>query len=126
MRIELNIGLNIASSVNTSWQRDSRADFALKYLTKLGDFEARRAQSATEDTLVVVMIPEGDATGGFSKAAFRNAIERLAYELDQDCIAVFNVDDNAGELVGSDPARVANWGEFNPEFFIRYASEVAA
>ncbi len=121
MNVQLNIGLNINGSVNTVWQRESRADFALKYLERQGQvLGSRRAQSATEDTLVVSMTVEG------SKAAFGIAIVRLAYELDQDCIAVFYPEDNTGDLVGSDAARVANWGEFNPEFFINYDSEVAA
>ncbi len=119
--IELNVGLNIADSVNTSWQRDSRADFAVKYLAKLGTVVAtRREMSTTEDTLIAVL-DTGDST-----AALHNAIERLAYELDQDCIAVLNVSTNAGTLVGSEPARVTKWGEFNPEYFIRFGSEVAA
>ncbi len=120
MNVQLNIGLNINGSVNTPWQRDARADFALAFLKLQGTILAfRRAQSATEDTLVVSM-------GVDSKAAIQVPLVRLAYELDQDCIAVFYPDDNAGTLVGFDPARVANWGEFNPEFFIRYDSEVAA
>lgn len=115
MIIELNIGLNIADSVNTSWQRSSRADFAINYLAKLGKVGAtRREMSATEDTLIAVL------DTSTSTASLHGEIERLAYELDQDCIAVLNVSTNAGTLVGSFPDRVAKWGEFNPEFFIRY------
>ena len=121
MIIELNIGLNIADSVNTSWQRSSRADFAINYLAKLGKVVAtRREMSATEDTLIAVL------DTGSSTASLHSAIERLAYELDQDCIAVLNATTGVGTLVGSFPDRVAKWGEFNPEYFIRYGSEVVA
>jgi hypothetical protein len=104
--------------VNTEWQRSCRADFAIKYLAKLGAVVAtRREMSTTEDTLIAVL-DTSDST-----ASLHNSIERLAYELDQDCIAVLNVSTNVGTLVGPNAAA---WGEFNPEFFIRFASEVAA
>ena len=118
MLIELNIGLNIESSVNTSWQRDSRADFALKYLAgnaiTQNILASKRVMSGTEETLVVQL----QVSSGTS-ARLLDAVSRLAYELDQDCIAMYNVTEYRGELVGPDQARVAKWGEFNPEFFIR-------
>ncbi len=124
MNVQLNIGLNIEGSVNSQWQRDARADLARRYLMNLcglyepaGDLESRRAQSATEDTLVVALVTD------LSVAAFNNGIERLACDLCQDCIAVLYTDDSAGALIG--PNATA-WGEFNQEYFIRYDSGVVA
>lgn len=116
MIIELNIGLDIAGTTNTTFQRDSRASYAFAWLRSrpytqniLG---ARRAQSSTEDTLIVKLsVSSGDENN------FRKEIDELAYELDQDCIAVYNATGWSGELVGPNAAA---WGEFNPEFFIRF------
>ncbi len=118
MIIELNIGLNIEGSLNNQRQRDSRADHALgriRCYTKI--LGTRRAQSTTEDTLVLSVEREG------SESAFYNEVYTLASDLSQDCIAVYQVDADNGALIGP---RAGAWGEFNPEFFIRFASEVAA
>jgi hypothetical protein len=118
MIIELNIGLNIEGSLNVQGQRDSRAEFAREaiayYAQILG---ARRAQSTTEDTLVLSVETDG------SEAALYHAVYNLALNLSQDCIAVYQVDADNGSLIGPNAAA---WGEFNPEFFIRFSSEVAA
>lgn len=116
MRIELNIGLNVEGSANLQGQRDSRAQFALDYLAAdpitqniLG---SRRAQSATEDTLIVVLQVSSGAD-----ARLRDMIAELSYNLDQDCIAVYNATAMSGALIGPNAAA---WGAFNPDFFIRY------
>lgn len=115
MRIELNIGLNVEKSDNTPEQRAARADFALRFLGRdcitqniLG---SRRAQSATEDTLIVVLQVSSGA-----EARLRTVINDLAHVLLQDCIAVYYVTGWSGELIG--PGAAA-WGAFNPDFFIR-------
>jgi hypothetical protein len=54
MRIELNIGLNVAGTDNTEVQRNARASFAILELStsqRVVLVGTRRAQSATEDTL---------------------------------------------------------------------------
>lgn len=116
MRIELNIGLNVEGSDNTPEQRAARADYALRFLGRdcitqniLG---TRRAQSATEDTLIVVLQVSSGA-----EARLRDVINTLAGALLQDCIAVYNATSWSGELVGPNAAA---WGEFNPDFFLRY------
>ena len=118
MKIELNIGLNIEGADNTQAQRDSRAEYATGELSTTHGVAlvgACRAQSATEDTLVAICQGSPDDV--------RFVVEQLAYALDQDCIAVFNVETGVGELIGE---RAAKWGEFNPEFFIRFATPVEA
>jgi hypothetical protein len=118
MRSELNIGLNIEGSLNTQSQRDSRAAFAREAIAFYAEIlGARREMSTTEDTLVLSVETDG------SEAALYHAVYNLALNLSQDCIAVLQVEADNGALIGPNTAA---WGEFNPEFFIRFASEVAA
>lgn len=116
MIIELNIGLDIAGKANLQSQRDSRAEFALDFLRANGITQnilgARRAQSATEDTLVV----ELNVSSG-AEQRLRDTVHALAVSLEQDCIAVYNATGWSGELVGPNAAA---WGEFNPDYFIRF------
>jgi len=118
MIIELNIGLDVAGSLNTNRQRDSRAEFAREAIAYRAQIlGARRAVSTTEDTLVLSVETDG------SEASLYHAVYNLATQLSQDCIAVYQVEADNGALIGPNAAA---WGEFNPEFFIRFASEVAA
>ncbi len=116
MIIELNIGLDIAGSANLQSQRDSRAEFALEFLRANAITQnirgARRAQSSTEETMVV----ELNVSSG-AEQRLRNAVDALAKNLAQDCIAVYYATGWAGELIGPNAAA---WGAFNPDFFIRY------
>ena len=117
MIIELNIGLDEAGSANLQGQRNARAAFALSLAEIAGYVLAsRRAQSATEDTLIVRM-----AIGKIDKL-FADRMHALAVDLYQDCIAVYDATNYSGELVGPNAAA---WGEFNPEFFIPYAGAPA-
>jgi hypothetical protein len=65
------------------------------------------AQSETEPT-VVVKLPKHVALS-------RRRAYNVAHLLDQDCIAVYNQETDEGYLVGE---KSAEWGNFNPEFFI--------
>lgn len=115
MIIELNIGLDIAGSANTASMHDSREVFALAFLKRnpyaQNILAVRRAQSGTEQTLVVKLQVSSGAEN-----RVREVIEHLAFELDQDCIALYNATEYRGELIGP---RTAAWGAFNPEFFVR-------
>ncbi len=117
MIIELNIGLNIAGSANLQSMRDSRAQFALDVLRATAITQnilgARRAQSGTEDTLIVKLSVSSGA-----EQRLRAVIDDLATTQCQDCIAVYNATSWSGELVGPNAAA---WGEFNPEYFIRFS-----
>lgn len=64
-----------------------------------------------EPTLVVSM------SGKFSASALRGAIYEIARENEQDCIAVFEPESGRGALVGP---KAADWGGFNPDFFVRF------
>jgi hypothetical protein len=48
-------------------------------------------------------------------AGFDNRTAMLAVALGQDCIAVWHADEAYGDLIGP---KAAEWGPFNPEFFI--------
>ncbi len=116
MIIELNIGLNVEGASNSDLSRDYRATDAIKALLRnpitqnvLG---FRRAQSATEDTLVVQL----SVSSGVPRR-LRADINALACQLRQDCIAVYNSTEFFGELVGPNAAA---WGDFNPDYFIRF------
>lgn len=115
MIIELNIGLDIAGTANTASMHDSREVFALAFLKRNAYTQnilaVRRAQSGTEQTLVVKLQVSSGADN-----RVREVLELLAHDLDQDCIALYNVTAYSGELIG--PSAAAR-GDFNPEFFIR-------
>ena len=113
MIIELNIGLNVTNGDNSDEFRAHRATTALKALA-CGAYTqnilgSRRAQSGTEDTLIVKL-----SVSSGSEQRLRQELFGLSEFLLQDCIAVYNATGWSGELVGPNAAA---WGEFNPEFF---------
>lgn len=117
MKIELNIGLNVTNGDNRMAARSARAVVAFAALAGWATSD-RRADSATEDTLIMVChVPSEDI------AIFNETVFALAQAIRQDCIAVFNVETGVGELIGPNAAQ---WGEFNPEFFIRFTDPVEA
>ena len=111
MRIELNIGLEVANGDNTIHSRSRRAVLAMRALAGWATYD-RLAQSSTEETLIMVchVTPE-------DMFDFHTAVHELAVAIEQDCIAVYNATRLSGELIG--PNALA-WGAFNPEFFIRF------
>jgi hypothetical protein len=67
---------------------------------------AKVVQSDTELTLVILAEDNGIGQD--------NRVDMLAVALKQDCIAIWSVDQQYGQLIGP---KAAAWGEFNPEFF---------
>lgn len=117
MIIELNIGLNVTNGDNRMAARSARAVVAFVALAGWATFD-RRADSATEDTLIMVChVPSEEL------AVFNETIFALAQATRQDCIAVYNATSFFGALIGPNAAA---WGEFNPEFFIRYDAGATA
>ena len=109
MRIELNIGLEVANGDNSQAARNQRAALALVVLeTNFG----HRAESSTEDTLIVQMSVPSEGM-----AEFQTTVFDLSVGLYQDCIAVYNATAMSGELIGPNASA---WGAFNPDFFIRF------
>lgn len=72
----------------------------------------RHDHSTTEETAIVVVEPKS-----IGPSEFYNAIYRVSAALAQDCIAVRNDETGHGQLIGPD---AADWGEFNPAYFIEY------
>lgn len=99
--VMLNIGLRDAADT-----RDISVQEALAALRKrdVGIFDAVVVQSDTERTLVI---------RGVTHASLYD-IHAVAADLDQDCIAVWSVGEQSGELIG--PSTEA-WGRFDPSRF---------
>lgn len=68
------------------------------------------ADSETEETFVGLLTTHRDDDSDRTLA-----LESVCRELGQDCIAVLPMDGTGGELVGP---RAADWGKFNPQYFI--------
>ena len=101
MRIELNIGLEVANGDNTIHSRSRRAVLAMRALAGWATYD-RLAQSSTEETLIMVCHVTPEDLGDFNAAVYE-----LAVAIEQDCIAVYNATRLSGELIG--PNALA-WG----------------
>lgn len=109
MRFILNIGLaGVLPRVDYRGRHMSAAEVAFDAVKALNFKTCHYAllQSDTEPTIVVRANHNGDV------AACTNW---LAEKLNQDCIAVFDIE---GDLTGLYGPRAAAWGDFNPEFFL--------
>ena len=103
--MELNIGLDSPNGKNTLQDRVRRQATALRILAANLDYSQVR-DSNTEPTLVV--------------KTYVSVSEAVLYDIavvcEQDCVAAYNPDTGAGQLVGP---KAAEWGDFNPDYFIR-------
>jgi hypothetical protein len=108
MEVVLNIGLARTGKPNlkTSEVLDTLAREGFRVRT----FET--FQSDTEPTLVITAIFGLWST---KNAVLGQAVHRAAVALDQDCIGAWLLPSASGALIGP---RAAEWGDFNPEFFI--------
>lgn len=113
MEVILNIGLDGVPVNGESYTNGRRNPavvermFAAVQACRNNGFKVTKAklvQSDTEPTLVVV-----------AEDSFPAAPYRVAYDLKQDCIAIYWPHKAAGELLGPQSHK---WGAFNPEFFI--------
>ena len=102
----LNIGLNRASG-GTITAEQARQTLAANEFLIVRDAVL---ESDTEPTLVAEVTSLNS-----SPFIFLQRLHRVAEELDQDCIAVYRELTGAGSLIGP---RAAEWGPFNPEFFL--------
>lgn len=127
MKVELNIGLDVAGERNSLHDCTLRARQAINIIKSSGiryqveriasQYEAPGGDLVLEQALVVEL--------SVYNTAHAKAIRSLAYEistaLQQDCVAVFWPATEAGELVGPNAAK---WGPFNINFFKTF-SEVS-
>lgn len=123
MKVEFNIGLDVAGTRNSLHDCTQRARRALEMIKAAGlrynvericsQYEGPDGQLHLEQTLVVEI--------SVFEASRINSIRSVAYEvavaLDQDCVAVFWPAAEKGELVGPSAAK---WGEFNINYFRTY------
>lgn len=118
MRFVLNIGLDNIPVVGESFTNGVRNPLvASRYITAIQAVRAagfsvyknKRVQSDTEPTLVAEVMFMGHLEQLHAK------VTALSDLLQQDCIAVYNPITGQGDLIGP---RAAEWGPFNPEFFI--------
>jgi hypothetical protein len=133
--IELNIGLNIRGSRNSLADCGERAIQAINYLREqFGGYtvQTRRAQVQyegpngleLEDTLIarIEMSPQSVAARRLPYLIFR-----MAQNLGQDCIALYNETAGTGRLIGPEASA---WGSFDLDYFTPfyngYASEQEA
>lgn len=110
MQYQINIGLEVPNVTSTPEDLAKRAEYALVLLrSRFAFVEYRLEQSATEQTLVA----------SFQTAPKRVYAEALAISdiLQQDCVAVYTPEQRVGALVGQ---RAAQWGGFNPDYFIKF------
>lgn len=106
MQTTLNIGLNIGDGT-----RKVAPAVAMAALALAGAAVLRHtiAQSATEVTLIAEL----------AEPLPRETLHAISVVLEQDCIAQRHAD-GAGELIGP---RAAEWGEFNPAYFLDFPAE---
>jgi hypothetical protein len=107
MRFLLNIGLNVGATTTLS-AHVARQILIANDLLPVNDGVVHA--SDTEPTLVIEVQP-------LSRNPFLvlAALKATADDLQQDCIAVYRPKTGGGSLVGP---KAAEWGPFNPEFFI--------
>ena len=72
------------------------------------------AESASEETLIVT-VSDMLGVGFLQHAGIENEVLELSQELMQDCIAVYDITEGRGQLVGD---YAAEWGEFDPQYFL--------
>lgn len=101
----LNVGLDWTDADGTKRERPvwEALHVTEKHVVRVIQTAVHRSE--TENTLVVRCVIEADLWRIFE----------LADELAQDCIAVWSIDDQAGELVGE---KAREWGPFDPAKFL--------
>lgn len=112
IRVELNVGLKRNNGLPEV--RARHVEDTLVHNRGVSVPRFREAHSNTEPTLVCQFVWLGD------RAPLRYFVTALCRVFGQDCIAVYYPADLDGELIGP---KAAEWGSFNPEFFIRYRDQ---
>lgn len=125
MKIEMNIGLDVAGSANRLVDIERRAKVAIDHLKAVFDKPyIRRYESEYEGPNGIVLESglfvsvEGELKASWLVYA---AAETLAKQLEQDCIAIYLPAARFGKLVGP---KAEAWGAFNINYFKRFEPEV--
>lgn len=106
----LNIGLDWTDKGGEARQHDIRT--VLGALRRFGvlPLTCDTVRSDSEPTLVIRAIIDADCI----------AIHQASAALEQDCIAVWNIDDEEGALIGP---RADAWGRFDPDKFLTHTGD---
>lgn len=81
-------------------------------------------QSNTETTVVAAIeLPRAPDERHAAAHGDLGSVYRAAQQLEQDCIAVYDPTIKQGILVGP---KAAQWGEFNPKYFLNLEGEFLA
>ncbi len=124
MIVELNIGLNVNGEVNSVFDCEERARYALQYLkTKVSGVKSATYNNQYETNDGTLVMEPGlyvkISTVG-SIFEIDKVIYDLAVELRQDCIAVYIPRSGVGKLIGPNADK---WGEFDLTYFEQFADE---
>ncbi len=124
MIVELNIGLNVNGEVNSVFDCEERARYALQYLktkvsgvksaTYTNQYETADGTLVLEPGLYVKVKTEGTIFELYE------IVYKLAIELRQDCIALYNPRTGVGKLIGPS---AGSWGEFDLTYFEQFSEE---
>ena len=102
----LNIGLKIKKS-NKKNSYMKTLYFIMKNIPLFNKIKINRSLDDTlEDTVIIY----------YFSPILPSLIRRLCFNLKQDCIAIYNIEESTGVLIG--PNRRFLWGEFNKLKFI--------
>lgn len=99
--------LNIGLKTNTGEQLN--ATDTLAAVEAAGFKVTAQSLEFSNTELTLVLLCSGHM------GAYRIKIEHLCDVLKQDCIAAYDMARKYGDLIGP---KAAEWGEFNPEFFL--------
>lgn len=106
----LNIGLNWTDSDGTERTHSAIHAYRVLQQANIQVLHAVQRDSDSEPTLIVRCLVD--------RACFN--VYEVARDLEQDCIAVWCIDDQCGTLIGP---RTERWGTFNPSHFITLDGE---
>lgn len=130
IEIQVNIGLNVSDRfpqlqkaygpvLNPSVAVDALYDILEGYscMSQLRGMSTRVAQSNTEQTVVARLRFAGSSGAALFLASMYRHGYKVINSLGQDCVAVYQPANGKGTLIGQ---HAIDWGEFNPEYFIKF------
>ena len=106
----LNVGMADGEQTNFVYKREY-VELAVNHaFCGLPEPRTRISQKGGEPTAVVVVQVQRDDI-------MRRCVRALSELMNQDCIAVWDMTEGKGELIGHDVTRAQKWGEFDAQYF---------
>ncbi len=124
MKVEFNIGLDVAGARNSLHDCTLRARQAINIIKSTGiRYQVERISSQYEGPdgtihLEQTLVVELSVYEAARIASIRSLAYEIAVALSQDCVAVFWPATERGELIGPNAVK---WGDFNINFFKTFA-----